>query len=190
MDGFEADRQPDEDGRKTTDEFPVLDVRQLKRAGLIEPGQELVEGVAHLAWTPCNFGGSRPWFVCPGEGCGRRVAILYGPEPGQLLCRHCRDLTYESQRTWYLGRAEWRTEMARSRLAPDGGRPKGMHHTTYVRLARAYLEALREQEALHQERLARLSWRQAARRVRSAKWHQRKSRALQVAVVDSALEAD
>ena len=134
-----------------------------------------MEGVAYLAWTPCNFGGSPPWFVCPGEECGRRVAILYGPKSGQLLCRHCRNLTYESQRTWYLGRAEWRTKMARSRLAPDGGRLKGMHHTTFVRLARAYLEALQEQGALHQERLARLSWRQTARRVRSIKWLRRNS---------------
>jgi hypothetical protein len=27
--------------------------------------------------TPCNLGGSRPWFICPVLGCGRRVAILY-----------------------------------------------------------------------------------------------------------------
>jgi hypothetical protein len=31
-----------------------------------------------LEWTACNFGGGRPWFICPGAGCGRRVAILYG----------------------------------------------------------------------------------------------------------------
>ena len=31
-----------------------------------------------LAWTTCNFGGERPWFICPGAGCGRRVAVLYG----------------------------------------------------------------------------------------------------------------
>src|SRR5215831_7092426 len=31
-----------------------------------------------IDWTPCNYGGSRPWFRCPVLGCGRRVAILYG----------------------------------------------------------------------------------------------------------------
>ena len=31
-----------------------------------------------FTWTACNFGGERPWFVCPGAGCGRRVAVLYG----------------------------------------------------------------------------------------------------------------
>ena len=30
-----------------------------------------------LTWTVCNYGGQRVWFLCPGKGCGRRVAILY-----------------------------------------------------------------------------------------------------------------
>ncbi len=175
MDRLESDRVQEHSGRKTTNELPTLDVRELKRAGLIDPGQKLVEGVANLLWTPCNFGGSRPWFVCPGEGCARRVAILYGPGPGQLLCRYCRDLTYQSQRTWELGRAERRTEKAAARLAADGGRPKGMHHTTYLKLTRDYLDAVQEQEALIQERLARLAWRRTAQRVRSLKWRRRNS---------------
>ncbi len=54
--------------------------------------QEVKETV-ELEWTACNFGGERPWFICPGAGCGRRVAVLYGP--GRcFLCRHCYDLTY------------------------------------------------------------------------------------------------
>lgn len=53
-----------------------------------------------IVHTECNFGGERPWFQCPGrrrEDCGERVGKLYKP-PGQLrfLCRHCYDLTYES----------------------------------------------------------------------------------------------
>lgn len=50
-----------------------------------------------LSWTPCNFGGSRPWFVCPGAvngvSCGRRVAKLY-LKGRYFLCRHCHDLAY------------------------------------------------------------------------------------------------
>ncbi len=175
MESFECDNAPGQGLRQTTDEHPALDVRELKRTGLIRPGQELVEGIAHIAWTPCNFGGSRPWFVCPGKGCARRVAILYGSAPGNLLCRHCRQLTYQSQRTWELGRAEWRVEMAHARLAPDGGRPKGMHHKTFLRLTRAYQEAVEEHEALIRERLARLAWRRTAQRVRSLKWRRRNS---------------
>jgi hypothetical protein len=38
-----------------------------------------------LSWTACNFGGERPWFICPGAGCGRRVAA---PDlPGRRFCR-------------------------------------------------------------------------------------------------------
>lgn len=106
--------------RLTTDHLPHLDVRELKRDGLITTGQErvnilwtfrkrwetLAPGEDHrwvdlvsrlnLSWMPCHYGGSRPWFVCPGERCGRRAAILYGPT-NPLLCRLCRGLAYASQ---------------------------------------------------------------------------------------------
>lgn len=55
-----------------------------------------------VVWTPCNFGGQRPWFVCPGRGCGRRVTKLYLP-PGAAkyyLCRHCYDLSYRSRQEY------------------------------------------------------------------------------------------
>ncbi len=97
-----------------------------------------------LEWTPCNFGGERPWFVCPGVvngvRCGRRVAILYGPGK-YFLCRHCYDLCYESQREDKGHRALRRAQKIRHQLGgsanmmeqfPD--RPKGMHHDTYMRL--------------------------------------------------------
>jgi hypothetical protein len=57
-----------------------------------------------LTWTACNFGGERPWFIFPGAGCGRRVAVLYGPGR-YFLCRHCYDLRYESQREDKMHRA-------------------------------------------------------------------------------------
>ena len=55
----------------------------------IGPGAEWedVQEPISLEWTACNFGGERPWFVCPGAGCGRRVALLYGPGR-YFLCRH------------------------------------------------------------------------------------------------------
>jgi hypothetical protein len=160
-----------EEVRKTTDELPALDIRKLKRAGVIAPEQELVEGVAHLEWTPCNFGGERPWFVCPGKGCAKRVAILYGNE--QPLCRRCRDLTYESQREDAIARAKRRAEKSRSCLPPSGTRPKGMHHATFQNLTREYLQASQEHEAHTQERLARLEWRRTISRVRSLQWRRR-----------------
>ena len=53
-----------------------------------------------LTWTPCNYGGYRPWFRCPGAFndvlCDRRVARLYA-RSHYFLCRHCYQLAYSSQ---------------------------------------------------------------------------------------------
>ena len=66
------------------------------RSGLGAEWEDVQQSV-EFDWTPCNFGGERPWFICPAVGCGRRVAVLYGPGL-YFLCRHCYDLRYESQR--------------------------------------------------------------------------------------------
>lgn len=50
-----------------------------------------------LTYTECNFGGERSWFLCPADGCDKRVGKLYKPPGADLfLCRHCHDLAYES----------------------------------------------------------------------------------------------
>ena len=59
-----------------------------------------IEETVPVVWTPCHYGGIRPWFLCPGtvngRTCWRRVAILY--DAGYyFLCRHCYHLAYESQ---------------------------------------------------------------------------------------------
>lgn len=51
----------------------------------------------NLVSTPCNYGGVRWWFQCP--GCFRRVGKLYHPRgygARYFQCRHCYDLTYTS----------------------------------------------------------------------------------------------
>lgn len=46
-----------------------------------------------IKYSKCNFGGSRPWFVCP--GCGNRKGTLFCPNAGsQYLCRDCHGLRY------------------------------------------------------------------------------------------------
>ncbi len=103
--------------------------------------EDLEESVP-LEWTPCNFGGERPWFVFPGVvngvRCSRRVAILYGPGK-YFLCWYCYDLRYESQREDKKDRALRRAQKIRQRLGGSANmlelfpeRPKGMHHDTYV----------------------------------------------------------
>jgi hypothetical protein len=108
---------------------------------------EDVKETVPLEWTPCNFGGERPWFLCPGAGCGRRVAVLYGPGR-YFLCRHCYDLRYESQREGKANRALRRAQKIRERLGgsanmmePFSERPKGMHLKTYMRMCWEHHEA-------------------------------------------------
>jgi hypothetical protein len=128
------------------------------------PGAEWedVQEPVPLTWTVCNFGGARPWFICPGAGCGRRVALLYGPGR-YFLCRHCYDLVYESQRENKMYRALRRAQTIRERLGgsanmmkPLPERPKGMHHETYWRLREEHDEAEMEQFASMRELLDRL----------------------------------
>ena len=92
-----------------------------------------------LDWTPCTFGGRRPWWRCPAVGCGKRVAVLFG---GRVFaCRRCHNLAYRCQRETDDDRAGRRADTIRARLGWDagilngnGGKPKGMHWRTFERL--------------------------------------------------------
>ena len=92
-----------------------------------------------VSWTGCNYGGQRVWWLCPARGCGRRVAVLYGGSV--YACRHCHKLTYLTQREQAHDRAGSRADTIRKRLGwepgilnGNGGKPKGMHWTTFMRL--------------------------------------------------------
>ena len=131
------------------------------RSGLSDEWEDVKEPVP-LEWTPCNFGGERPWFICPGMACGRRVAVLYGPGK-YFLCRHCYDLRYESQREDKNDRALRRAQRIRQRLGGSANmmeafpeRPKGMHLDTYMRRFWEHHEAEMKHLASMRERLDRL----------------------------------
>ena len=87
--------------------------------------------------TPCNYGGTRAWFLCP--GCRRRVAILYG---GNIFaCRRCYELAYQNQRESDLDRGLHRAQTIRMKLGGSGNstlpfppKPKGLHWRTYLDL--------------------------------------------------------
>jgi hypothetical protein len=92
-----------------------------------------------IVWTPCNLGGSRPWFKCPTARCSRRVAILYFD--GSFACRDCHDLVHASQRLQPLDRALRRAGKIRRRLGwtpgianGPGAKPKHMHQRTFYDL--------------------------------------------------------
>jgi hypothetical protein len=131
------------------------------RSGQRSEWEDVQEPVS-LDWSACNFGGERPWFVCPGAGCGRRVTVLYGPGR-YFLCRHCYELVYESQRVSSMDRALRKAQAVRERLgasanmmAPFPEKPKGMHWRTYWRLREEHDEVEMEQLAGMREWLDKL----------------------------------
>lgn len=90
-----------------------------------------------LTSSPCHYGGSRPWFFCP--GCGRRRAVLYS-EDGRFRCVKCHDLTYSSTREEPWNRASRRADKLRQKVSAGPGyrsfmpKPKGMHWNTFERI--------------------------------------------------------
>ncbi len=121
--------------------FLVLHYRSRRGQGAWEDVAELMR----LTWTPCRYGGWRPWFRCVvtanGVRCGRRVAILYGAGT-YFACRHCYRLAYPSTRQDATDRALAKHQALKVRLggspalpAPFPPKPKGMHWKTYDRLS-------------------------------------------------------
>jgi hypothetical protein len=99
-----------------------------------------LEYAIRLEWTPCHYGGTRAWFLCPARGCVRRVAILYSGE-AVFACRHCYQLGYQSQREAPYLRATHRAQVIRVKLGgsanlnePFPSKPDGMRWSTYHRL--------------------------------------------------------
>ena len=107
-----------------------------------------VENPVILTWTDCNYGGKRPWFICPGRdnsrSCGKRVAFLYS-DGCNFLCRHCYNLTYQCRNESQSNRLMRRARKIRERLGasndllkPIWDKPKHMHWETFETL---WLEA-------------------------------------------------
>jgi hypothetical protein len=100
-----------------------------------------VRQAVRLIFTPCHFGGTRPWFLCPGivngTRCGRRVAKLHAGGR-YFLCRHCYQLSYASQSEREFDRLLRRANKRRTQLGGEPGtgsmiaaKLKGMHWKTY-----------------------------------------------------------
>lgn len=138
-----------------------------KYRGHRDTNWEDVKQSVSLSKTSCNFGGTRPWWLCP--TCGRRVAVLYSP--GKLYaCRHCSSLAYSCQRETADDRAMRRADNIRRRLGwpigianPKGAKPKKMHWATYERLNARHdefawrsLTSMAKRLGLRKERLGKI----------------------------------
>jgi hypothetical protein len=170
MGGYGSGRWGWHDKRTTVEECRHIDVRHLRRRGLLEADRtwqglwvwrddegeeqasmtlaataaqvtltytirypndrrdpERVSYTVPVVWTPMFGSGTRPWFLCPGRNCGRRVAKLYLPayaDAKYYLCRHCYGLSYHSRQTWdkraafYAKHPELALAVMRNRTAP------------------------------------------------------------------------
>lgn len=99
--------------------------------------REAMDYEVTLDRTPCHYGGTRAWFLCP--RCGRRVAMLYGGK--RFLCRHCHDLGYAVENEDAMSRLLRRSNKLRERVKAKVGtaypvmfKPKGMHQRTFDRI--------------------------------------------------------
>jgi hypothetical protein len=125
----------------------VLSYRHRRNGGDWQDVEEHIQ----IEDVACRYGGSRPYFICPGVvngvTCERRAAKLYGPGR-YFLCRHCYRLAYASQSEGAWDRAIRRASKIRQRLGGDRGivapfpeKPKGMWQRTYERLRERAIEA-------------------------------------------------
>jgi len=114
-----------------------------------------VETEIKLSWTACNYGGCRPWFLCPADNCGKRVRVLYcPPDEIDLRCRECCRLSYRSRHRsgdesfrlrnkyhWVQHRLN-RRGLPFQILGDVPHRPKGMHRKTYLSLLLEQFKAM------------------------------------------------
>ncbi len=121
----------DSDGERTGSVSLNIGFDQIHATGTLsdEPWDQTIT----LSWTPCNFGGSRPWFNCPSWRCNRRVGKLYIGGSG-FACRTCYRLVHASTREDAVGRIWRKKGKLEARLGEDGEKPKGMHWRTYERI--------------------------------------------------------
>lgn len=131
-------------GKTTIDSVSSIDIRKLKVSDnktsiLITYGFD--SQTIRLTKTPCNYGGYRSWFLCP--GCCRRVAVLY-LKSYTIKCRNCHDLVYNCERESALDRRYRKADKIRERLGwqpgilnQDWRKPKGKHWKTFFRLVEA-----------------------------------------------------
>ena len=125
-----------------------------------------VEEPVAIIRVPCRYGGTRPYFICPGVvngvACGRRVAKLHGPGR-YFLCRHCYRLAHASQSEDTWDRTLRKANKIRIKLGGDPGmlepfaeRPKGMWNRTYEKLCDEALDAEVRADEAFAVRAARL----------------------------------
>ena len=89
-------------------------------------GSEDIAQSVGLEFTPCNFGGERPWFQCP--RCQKRVGTLLGGR--HFYCRKCLGVVYYTQQCGTLDRLMHRMHKLERRLERSGLHKKTIRNLT------------------------------------------------------------
>ena len=115
-----------------------IQAHELMLSFTTDSGEQRTEAV-ELTRTPCHYGGTRSWFLCP--DCHRRCAKLF-LRRGRFFCRVCHRLGYVSQLAASAERPRIMAQRIRRRLGMDPPnlalpyppKPEGMPWRTYYRL--------------------------------------------------------
>jgi hypothetical protein len=106
-----------------------------------------------ILYTPCNYGGQRPWFEC--RWCQQRCAVLYGLSgDGHFGCRKCLRLAYTSEALSPEDRAGYKMQKLESLLWGPNKKPRRQRTTD--RLIDRLMVAEDRREDLMAPSLARL----------------------------------
>jgi len=99
----------------------------------------------YLTTTHPRYGGVRWWFLCPAQGCRRRVGVLYLAHI--FACRHCCNFAYSTQNEDRMSRLLSKAQKIHQQLGGDGvvdgepPKPKWMRWKTYWRKVQQMEEA-------------------------------------------------
>ncbi|MBM7096659.1 hypothetical protein JSY36_12965 [Bacillus sp. H-16] len=127
----------------------------------IEKDGESQNRALGIAWTDCNLGGKRPWFICP--GCDDRKGKLFYMR-GEFYCRLCHDLAYRTTQISgnRVAELDWKIHKVCQRLELQSTdwlnqvdhlvKPKNMHRTVFfkLRIILMYLKEKRAQAQLNE----------------------------------------
>lgn len=102
-------------------------------------GDDLTGQITPIEWRRCNYGGRRPYFLCPWCATRRTKLFLIGGR--HFICRNCAGLTYVTRLEHWPDRMLRRAGKIRTRQLNAGPsilnpmpRPRGMHRAKYYRL--------------------------------------------------------
>lgn len=123
-------------------DMPLANIKLLMSTSFVRLRYSTIDGEMmdypiYIDRTPCHYGGSRTWFLCP--RCCRRAAVLFAGR--HFMCRQCHALAYAVENEGEQARLLRRANKLRGRINAPAAvmtslilKPKGMHQKTFNRI--------------------------------------------------------